>query len=118
MQGKLAMWSTENKERKFERLLRLIADRTWLAEAARITLASSGARTPGVDGVDKDTMEGNLPSELDTSRTVGGLVHAAAGAARVHTEGERQAEAIGYPKLTGSHCAKSDADGHGTDLGE
>ena len=44
MQSKLATWSTENKERKFDRLLRLIADRDWLSEAARITLASSGAR--------------------------------------------------------------------------
>src|ERR1039458_2267137 len=60
MQSKLATWSTENKERKFDRLLRLIADRNWLSEAARITLVSSGARTPGVDGVDKRMMEGNL----------------------------------------------------------
>ncbi len=64
MQSKLATWSTENKERKFDRLLRLIADRTWLAEAARITLSSSGARTPGVDGIDKLMMEGNLHAEL------------------------------------------------------
>ncbi|WP_246089446.1 reverse transcriptase domain-containing protein [Paraburkholderia guartelaensis] len=40
MQSKLATWSTEDKERKFDRLLRLIADRVWLSEAARITLAS------------------------------------------------------------------------------
>ena len=66
MQGKLAMWSTEDKERKFDRLLRLIADKSWLAEAARITLASSGARTPGVDGVDKVKMEGSLHHELAT----------------------------------------------------
>ena len=68
MQRKLATWSTENPERKFDRLLRLIADRTWLAEAARITLASSGARTPGVDGVDKVRMQGNLHQELATIR--------------------------------------------------
>jgi len=37
MQSKLATWSTEDKGRKFDRLLRLIADSTWLAEAARIT---------------------------------------------------------------------------------
>jgi len=67
-QSKLATWSTENKERKFDRLLRLIADRAWLSEAARITLASSGARTPGVDGVDKDMMEANLQHELATIR--------------------------------------------------
>ncbi|EEF27666.1 conserved hypothetical protein, partial [Ricinus communis] len=66
--SKLATWSTENKERKFDRLLRLIADRDWLSEAARITLASSGARTPGVDGVDKRRMEAYLPDELTTIR--------------------------------------------------
>jgi retron-type reverse transcriptase len=68
MQRKLATWSTENTERKFDRLLRLIADNAWLAEAARITLASSGARTPGVDGVDKAMMTGNLHQELATMR--------------------------------------------------
>nr|WP_237577785.1 reverse transcriptase domain-containing protein [Mycetohabitans sp. B6] len=64
MQSKLATWSTQNKERKFNRLLRLIADRDWLSEAARITLVSSGARTPGVDGVDRGTLEANLQHEL------------------------------------------------------
>jgi group II intron reverse transcriptase/maturase len=64
MQDKLARWSTENKERKFDRLLRLITDRTWLAEAARVTLASGGARTAGVDGIDKQRMEIDLPAEL------------------------------------------------------
>lgn len=68
MQDKLARWSTENKERKFDRLLRLIADRTWLAEAARITLASGGARTAGVDGIDKQRMEAYLPEELSRIR--------------------------------------------------
>lgn len=68
MQSKLATWSTENRERKFDRLLRLTADRNWLSEAARITLASSGARTPGVDGVDKHMMEANLQHELATIR--------------------------------------------------
>lgn len=34
MQSKLATWSTEDKERKFDRLLRLVADRDWLSEAA------------------------------------------------------------------------------------
>jgi RNA-directed DNA polymerase len=68
MQSKLATWSTENRERKFDRLLRLIADRNWLSEAARITLASSGARTPGVDGVDKRMMEANLQHELAAIR--------------------------------------------------
>lgn len=68
MQSKLATWSTENKERKFDRLLRLVTNRSWLWEAARITLASSGARTPGIDGVNKRKMEENLPCELETIR--------------------------------------------------
>lgn len=68
MQGKLAIWSTENKERKFDRLLRLVANSTWLSEAARITLASSGAKTPGVDGIDKRQMEEMLHIELKALR--------------------------------------------------
>jgi RNA-directed DNA polymerase len=68
MQRKLATWSTADNERKFDRLLRIMADRSWLAEAARITLASSGARTPGVDGVDKQAMQADLPDELERIR--------------------------------------------------
>ena len=68
MQRKLATWSTADSERKFDRLLRIMADRSWLAEAARITLASSGARTPGIDGVDKQAMEADLPDELERIR--------------------------------------------------
>jgi RNA-directed DNA polymerase len=69
MQNKLARWSSEDGERKFDRLLRLIADGTWLAEAARVTLASRGARTAGMDGIDKQRMEANLPAELARIRT-------------------------------------------------
>ncbi len=68
MQSKLATWSTEDNERKFDRLLRLIADTAWLAEAARITMASSGAKTPGVDGITKTILEGNLQNELASIR--------------------------------------------------
>ena len=68
MQSKLARWSSEDKGRKFDRLLRLIADGTWLAEAARITLASRGARTAGVDGIDKQRLEAILPEELSRIR--------------------------------------------------
>ena len=69
MQSKLATWSTEGRERKFDRLLRLVADRSWLSDAVRLTLASSGARTPGVDGVDKRMMEAYLHDELATIST-------------------------------------------------
>ena len=68
MQSKLAIWSTEDKERKFDRLLRLVADKDWLSEAARITLASSGARTPGVDGINGCALAANLQRELATIR--------------------------------------------------
>ena len=68
MQHQLATWSSTDKERKFDRLLRIIADRSWLAKAARITLASSGARTPGIDGIDKQAMEADLPDELERIR--------------------------------------------------
>ena len=64
MQSKLATWSAADSERKFDRMLRVIAERSWLQEAARITLLSRGARTPGVDGVDKQAMEVSLAEEL------------------------------------------------------
>jgi group II intron reverse transcriptase/maturase len=69
MQRKLAAWSSEDKERKFDRLLRIIAERSWLREAARITLASHGARTAGIDGVHKRAMEANLDGQLECIRT-------------------------------------------------
>lgn len=68
MQSKLATWSSEDRERRFNRLLRVIADRSWLQEAARVTLASRGARTPGIDGVDKQRMEQALPEHLEQMR--------------------------------------------------
>lgn len=65
MQHKFATWAKEDQTKRFDRLLRLIAKREWLAEAARITLASSGAKTPGIDGVDKQRMQRNLDNYLD-----------------------------------------------------
>ena len=53
MQRKLATWATADPSRRIERLLRLITQPEWLAEAARITLSSKGAHTPGIDGVNK-----------------------------------------------------------------
>lgn len=68
MQSKLAIWSSADKERKLDRLLRMIADRSWLQEAARVTLASKGARTPGIDGIDKQAMEQDIQNQLDMIR--------------------------------------------------
>ena len=69
MQSKLATWSSADTERKFDRLLRMIANRSWLQEAARVTLASSGSKTPGIDGMDKQAMECDLQYQLDTIRS-------------------------------------------------
>jgi len=68
MQHKLAAWAESDPNRRFDRLLRLIADRKWLAEAARIVLASSGARTPGIDGMDKRRLQDNLGECLEDLR--------------------------------------------------
>jgi group II intron reverse transcriptase/maturase len=65
MQHKLATWAENDQTRRFDRLLRLITNRTWLAEAARIVLASRGARTSGIDGIDKQRLQGNLDEHLD-----------------------------------------------------
>ncbi|MEJ2459907.1 MAG: group II intron reverse transcriptase/maturase [Novosphingobium sp.] len=69
MQHKLATWAESDANRRFDRLLRLIADRAWLAEAARIVLASSGANTPGIDGMDKQRMQAGLADHLASLRT-------------------------------------------------
>ena len=53
MQRKLATWAATDPSRRIKRLLRLITQSEWLAEAARITLSSKGAHTPGIDGVSK-----------------------------------------------------------------
>ena len=68
MQRKLATWSATDQERKFDRLLRLIAHPVWLAEAARVTLASLGAKSPGIDGMDKSKLEPVLAQELERLR--------------------------------------------------
>lgn len=64
MQRKLATWATADPSRRIEQLLRLITQPAWLAEAARITLSSKGAHTPGVDGVNKAKLQAGLADEL------------------------------------------------------
>ena len=54
LQYKLARWAADDPNRRFDRCLRLIANRDWLAEAARIVLASQGSKTSGVDGITRD----------------------------------------------------------------
>ena len=48
--------------------MRLITHPDWLAEAARITLSSKGAKTPGVDGVTKQAIAKDLGEYLTTLR--------------------------------------------------
>lgn len=64
MQRKLATWAATDPSRRIERLLRLITQPEWLSEAARITLSSKGAHTPGVDGMNKAKLQARLPAEL------------------------------------------------------
>ncbi len=68
MQGKLATWSSEDKSRRFDRLLRVVTNRSWLLKAAGVVLGSSGARTPGIDGVDRHGMLQDLPCHIETLR--------------------------------------------------
>lgn len=68
MQRKLAVWSTEDRERRFDRLLRVIANTEWLMEAAKKTLASSGAKTAGIDRVTRDGLVPHLEREVQCLR--------------------------------------------------
>jgi retron-type reverse transcriptase len=68
MQHKLATLASADQTRRFDRLLRLITDRNWLAEAARIVLASKGASTPGLDGMDKRRLAADLDHHLERTR--------------------------------------------------
>lgn len=65
IQHMLATWGASDPARQFTRLLRLFVNRDWLAEAARIVLASSGASTPGIDGIDKRKMQRGLEDQLE-----------------------------------------------------
>ena len=68
MQRKLATWSTDDPQFRADRLLRLIAEPDWLAEAARVTLRSKGSKTPGVDGIVGQQIEADLPAFLQQLR--------------------------------------------------
>ncbi len=67
-QRKLATWTTDDPTHRVDRLLRLIAQPAWLAEAAHITLSSKGAKTPGVDGVGKIGFQARLAEILQQLR--------------------------------------------------
>ena len=68
MQRKLAIWTSTDKTRRVNRLLKLISHPDWLHHAATITLSSKGAKTAGVDGVDKSCMQARLDVHLKVIR--------------------------------------------------
>ena len=68
MQRTLATWAVTDPSLRIQRLLRLLTQPEWLAEAARIKLASKGAHTPGGDGVNKTMLQGRLAVELQIHR--------------------------------------------------
>lgn len=70
MQSKLATWSAADPHRRIDRLSRLIAQRDWLLVAAEKTLASPGAKTAGVDGMDRQLMEPVLNQQLVAGPTL------------------------------------------------
>ena len=51
IQNKLALWAKDDPNRRFDRLLRLIANKDWLSEATRAVLASQGSKSSGIDGI-------------------------------------------------------------------
>jgi retron-type reverse transcriptase len=117
MQNKLATWSLAEKERKFDRLLRIIVNRSWLQEAARVTLASSGAKTPGIDGIDKQAMECDLQYQLEKIRSElldGNYQPQPARRVYIPKANGKQ-RPLGIPTLRDRMCH---ADGYGTYLGK
>lgn len=68
MQRKLALWTASDRARRVDRLLRVISHPHWLESAAEITLASQGAKTPGVDGITKCDLKEGLSDYLTQIR--------------------------------------------------
>lgn len=69
MQRKLATWTAvKDDSYRVDRLLRIISHPEWLSHAADITLSSRGANTPGVDGITKRHLIGELSDYLKQIR--------------------------------------------------
>ena len=111
MQRKLATWAATDPSLRIQRLLRLITQPEWLAEAARITLSSKGAHTPGVDGVNKTMLQARLAVELQILRDelLSGHYQPLP-ARRVYipkSNGKLRPLGIPAPSLICRHCLKS-----------
>jgi RNA-directed DNA polymerase len=68
MQRKLATWTAAKDSYRVNRLLRIISHPEWLSRAAEITLSSRGSNTPGVDGITKQDLIGELSDYLKQIR--------------------------------------------------
>jgi len=68
MQLKLAKWSSEDPNQRFERLLRLIAQPEWLNLALHAISTNSGFHTPGIDGVSGKTFLENQELHINAIR--------------------------------------------------
>ena len=118
MQRKLATWAVTDPSLRIQRLLRLITQPEWLAEAARITLSSKGAHTPGVDGVNKTMLQARLAVELQILRDELLSGHYQPLPARRVYIPKSNGKLRGYPRVAGSYCSAGHADGDGADMGE
>lgn len=68
MQSKIATWTTDDSNRRIDRILRLISTPTWLQEAIRITISSKGANTPGIDGLSKEDIKRDMNTIISMIR--------------------------------------------------
>lgn len=102
MQHKLAVWAESDPDRRFDRLLRLTANKEWLAEAARITLASSGAMTAGIDGMNRERLLVRLDEHLaDLRQALLAGTYRPQPVRRVHIpKGNGKSRPLGIPTLT------------------
>jgi group II intron reverse transcriptase/maturase len=66
MQSKLARWSTDDKSRQFDRLLRLISTKEWLEAAVKSISKNPGFNTPGIDGVTGKQFVEKMTDNIDT----------------------------------------------------
>ncbi len=104
---------------RIQRPPRLITQPEWLAEAARITLSSKGAHTPGVDGVNKTMLQARLAVELQILRDelLSGHYQPLP-ARRVYIPESNGKLRPLASRVAGSYCSAGHADGDGADMGE
>lgn len=66
MQRKLSLWAEQDKNRKFFDLYHLLYDREWLRLAHDYVAQNAGSATAGCDGIDMETFDKRLESNLKT----------------------------------------------------